>query len=138
MYVKVRIPIDASVPLLCVPLSAVRPRGEVWVVREGRLAIVPVEVARKENDMALLRMTHEGLQAGERVITSPLAAVETGMPVRDLTAAAASRVTAGALVKVPDDTKNTDGTKGADGNGNLRTDANHAAEGARQTTEGQQ
>jgi multidrug efflux pump subunit AcrA (membrane-fusion protein) len=87
MYVKVRIPIDASVPLLRVPLAAVRPRGEVWLVREDRLAVVPVEVARKENDRALLRVTREGPQVGEHVITSPLAAVEAGMPVCDLTAA---------------------------------------------------
>jgi hypothetical protein len=87
MYVKVRIPINASVPLLRVPLTAVRPRGEVWLVREDRLAIVPVEVARNENDWAHLRVTREGPQVGEHVITSPLAAVEAGMPVCDLTAA---------------------------------------------------
>ncbi len=84
MYVKVRIPIDSPLPLMKVPLPAIRPGGEVWVVRDSQLAILPAEVARMDRETALLRTKPDGPQIGERVITSPLAAVENGMAIEDL------------------------------------------------------
>ncbi|MBX3436481.1 MAG: biotin/lipoyl-binding protein [Planctomycetaceae bacterium] len=84
MYVKVRIPIETPIPMLRVPLTALQPGGIVWVVRDGQLAIVPAKVARQERETALLQVTSDGPQAGERVVTSPLAAVENGMPVREV------------------------------------------------------
>ncbi len=84
MYVKVRIPIDSPLPMLKIPLPAVRPNDEVWVIRDGTLAILPVEVARIEGDSALLTVKQDGLRPGERIITSPLAAVEDGMAVKDV------------------------------------------------------
>jgi len=92
MYVDVRIPIETPVPMLRVPLTALRPGGELWVVRDGHLDIVSVDVARKEGDAALLRMSTEGPQVGERVVTSPLAAVEDGMAVRDMSTEDAASV----------------------------------------------
>lgn len=84
MYVKVRIPIDVPLPLLRVPLTALQPGEEVWVIRNEKLAVVPVRTARKDRHHAWLSVSKDGPQAGERVVTSPLAAVVDGMPVRDL------------------------------------------------------
>jgi multidrug efflux pump subunit AcrA (membrane-fusion protein) len=81
MYVTVRIPIKAPIPLLRVPLVGLRPGGEVWVVREGKLVIVPAQLARIDGESALLRGGTTGLQAGDRVVVSPLAAFQSGMEV---------------------------------------------------------
>ncbi|MEZ6050983.1 MAG: HlyD family efflux transporter periplasmic adaptor subunit [Planctomycetaceae bacterium] len=84
MYVKVRIPVASPVPMLKVPLPAIRPNDEVWVVQDGTLHVMTVDVARFEGNSVLLIAKPAGLQAGDRVITSPLAAVEEGMSVEDL------------------------------------------------------
>ncbi len=84
MYVKVRIPIETTVPMLRVPMTALHPGGEIWVVRDGKLTVARVDVARKEGETVLLLATADGPRAGERVITSPLAAVEEGMPVKEV------------------------------------------------------
>lgn len=81
MYVTVRIPIDSPVPLLKLPTEAVRPGEQLWVVRDGRVVIVPTSLVRVEGDVALVRQTGSALQAGDRVIISPLAAVADGMAV---------------------------------------------------------
>ncbi|MGD9853506.1 MAG: efflux RND transporter periplasmic adaptor subunit, partial [Planctomycetaceae bacterium] len=87
MYVKVRIPIDTPIPMLRIPLTGLRPGGKVWIARDEKLAIVPVEVARKDGKTALLLVKPGGPRPDDLVITSPLAAVEEGLPVRDIGAA---------------------------------------------------
>jgi multidrug efflux pump subunit AcrA (membrane-fusion protein) len=85
MYVDIEIPIAAPVPLLELPLEAIRPGNSgrnVWVIREGVLNIVPVEVARVERAHALIHATRAELQVGDLVVVSPLASVTDGMQVR--------------------------------------------------------
>jgi multidrug efflux pump subunit AcrA (membrane-fusion protein) len=86
MYVKVRIPIVSPVPLVQVPLRAVQPGGEVWTVREGTLGIEPVEVARIQDEVALLRLRENGLRPGDQVVVSPLAGPVPGMTVEAIDA----------------------------------------------------
>lgn len=89
MYVDIEIPILTRAPLLKLPLDAVRPGEaagsgrEVWVVRDGKLSIVNVEVARIEPDYALIYARKSGLRAADRVIVSPLASVSDGLQVRE-------------------------------------------------------
>lgn len=84
MYVKVRIPIDSPLPLLEIPIESLRPGGEVWVVKDGALSILQADVARVADEVALLRFTSNGPQPGDRIITSPVAAVKDGLPINDI------------------------------------------------------
>lgn len=89
MYVELRIPITVPVPLVKVPLAAVRPGSsakaarQVWVRRDRELRIRTVEVARLEAGFALIHAASGGVQPGDRVVVSPLASVRDGMPVRE-------------------------------------------------------
>jgi hypothetical protein len=81
MYVTVRIPIDSPVQLLQVPAESIRPGGQIWVVRDGKLKIVSISLVRVDGDLALVRQDEETLKAQDVVIVSPLASVTDGMPV---------------------------------------------------------
>lgn len=84
MYVDVRIPVQSPAQLLRLPSEAVRPGGQVWTVRDGKLQIMTADVARTEDRYALIRQDTTGLTVGDRVIVSPLASVSKGMDVNDL------------------------------------------------------
>ena len=81
MYVTVRIPIDSPVPLLQVPAESIRPGGQLWVVRDGKLKVVSISLVRVDGDLALVRQDEQTLKARDVVIVSPLASVTDGMPV---------------------------------------------------------
>ncbi len=81
MYVTVRIPIDSPVPLLQVPAESIRPGGQLWVVREGKLKVISISLVRVDGDLALVRQDEQTLKAQDVVIVSPLASVTDGMPV---------------------------------------------------------
>jgi len=83
MYVTVRIPLAASTPLLRMPIEAVRPGGDVWVVRNGVLHIRNVSVAQSLNEEVLIRANETDLVAGEAVVVTPLVAARDGMEVRE-------------------------------------------------------
>ncbi|MEZ6059274.1 MAG: HlyD family efflux transporter periplasmic adaptor subunit [Planctomycetaceae bacterium] len=90
MFVTVRIPVTSPVPLLQIPVEAVRPGGHVWAVRDGLLEILSVSVAETIGDVAVVRSADTGLQPGDRVIVSPLASVANGMAVSENDADAAT------------------------------------------------
>lgn len=82
MYVTVRVPISSSYELLRVPTEAVRPGGDVWVVRDGVLHIREVTVSRSTEDHALIRADETDMTASDEVVISPLVAAKDGMQVR--------------------------------------------------------
>ncbi|WP_166825116.1 efflux RND transporter periplasmic adaptor subunit [Thalassoroseus pseudoceratinae] len=84
MYVTVRIPITSPLPLLKLPITAYRPGGFVWVVRDGKLHILKVQLARTSEDFVLVEQRENGLQDGDAVVVSPLASVTEGLPVKIL------------------------------------------------------
>ncbi|MCA9086176.1 MAG: biotin/lipoyl-binding protein, partial [Planctomycetaceae bacterium] len=84
MYVTIRIPVESPIPLVQVPLESVRPGGQLWMCRDGKLDVVNTTVATVHKLSALIRSDLGGVQPGERVVTSPLASVQTGMPLIDL------------------------------------------------------
>lgn len=84
MFVTVRIPVESPLPLLHLPLEAVRPGGQIWVMRDGKLKTLEVSLAHVEDEMALIRKDGSGLIEGDRVIVSPLASVRDGMSVKEL------------------------------------------------------
>jgi multidrug efflux pump subunit AcrA (membrane-fusion protein) len=82
MFVTVRIPIEAPVPLFRVPPEALRPGGTIWLVRGGRLLVVNVSLLQMLQNDAIVHQLDQPLVDGDRVIVSPLAAIQDGMAVR--------------------------------------------------------
>mgnify|MGYP002629677951 CR=1 FL=1 len=81
MYVTVRIPIKSPIPLLQVPAESVRPGEQLWIVRDGKLHVTSVTLVRVDGESALVRPEGGLLIVGDKVIISPLASVNDGMPV---------------------------------------------------------
>ena len=63
-----------------VPSTALRPGNEVWLVRDGKLKIVPVRVLQRTDDSAFV--TTPELAKGGLLVTSNLAAAIDGLEVR--------------------------------------------------------
>ena len=82
MFVTVRIPIDAPVELFQIPAEALRPGGTIWIVRGGRLQVVNVSLVQMQESEAIVHQLQQPLAAGDRVIISPLAAIQDGMSVQ--------------------------------------------------------
>lgn len=81
MYVTVRIPIHAPVPLYRIPAEAIRPGQQVWIVRDGRLRVVSVSMVQMLQDFALVHAIETPLSDGDQAVVSPLASIQDGMPV---------------------------------------------------------
>jgi hypothetical protein len=81
MYVTVRFPIESPLPLLQIPIEAVRPGGQIWIARKNMLRILEASLAQTYEHFALVRRDGSGFQEGDRVIVSPLTSVQNGMVV---------------------------------------------------------
>jgi RND family efflux transporter MFP subunit len=63
-----------------IPVQHLRPGNEIWVVRGGKLSILPVRVIQRTDDFAYV--TTPSLAQGGLLVTSPLRAPVDGMAVR--------------------------------------------------------
>lgn len=99
MYVNVRIPVRSPVPILKVPIEAVRPGGQVWVKQDSEVRIRTVSVAHTDAGHAFVRQLDSGLAEGDRVIISPLPSVWEGMKVRE--AGATAEPAGGSTIDAP-------------------------------------
>ncbi len=81
MYVKTLIPIRPPEALLAIPMRAVRPGGEVWIVRDGKILVRKIDVVRMVAETALVKPHPDGLTDGDSVVTSPLSSVRDGLEV---------------------------------------------------------
>ncbi|MEL7729168.1 HlyD family efflux transporter periplasmic adaptor subunit [Citromicrobium bathyomarinum] len=79
-FVDARMTGEASVPFARIPIRALRPGNQVWVVRDGRLRILPVRVIQRTDEVAYV--TTPSLAVGGRIVTSNLRAPTDGMRVR--------------------------------------------------------
>jgi hypothetical protein len=52
-------------------------------MRDGKLKIQPIKIARRTKELVLIHSDEGGIQAGDRVITSPLAVAEDGMDLQE-------------------------------------------------------
>lgn len=89
MFVTVRARVKPNAPLLEIPNEAYRAGEAVWVVRDGKLHVATVKMARREADRVLVysspQTSSDGLHPGDKIITSPLALVQEGMTLREVT-----------------------------------------------------
>lgn len=83
MFVRLRIHARPDATLVRVPEEAIRPGGKVWVVRDQRLHIAPVEVAAVVDGNAIIDAEASHLAVGDRVVVTPLAIAQEGMIVAD-------------------------------------------------------
>ena len=79
-FVEARITGDTSVPFAQIPIEALRPGNLVWVVRDGRLRILPVRVIQRTDEIAYV--TTPSLAAGGAIVTSNVRTPTDGMRVR--------------------------------------------------------
>lgn len=80
MFVEVKVHVDSVTPFVSIPEEALRPSGEVWLMRSGRLVVLtprPVQVV----DGRVVFDGGSGLEPGDRVITSQLTHPRDGMEV---------------------------------------------------------
>ncbi len=98
-YVKLQFRVRPQVRLWEIPEAALKPGNELWVVRNGRLRILPAPVARIEGARVLLWRSRCDLREGDLLVTSPLPAAFDGLPVR--VADDALRQTSGATAPRP-------------------------------------
>jgi multidrug efflux pump subunit AcrA (membrane-fusion protein) len=82
MFVTVHIDVPSSQPLLQVPLVALRPGNQVWVVRDDHLYTVDVKVAQAAGERLLLFAGLSDVTANDQLVVSPLAMAIDGMQVR--------------------------------------------------------
>lgn len=80
-FVDARITGEVPVPFARIPIDALRPGNEIWVVRDGVLRILPVRVIQRTDEIAYV--TTPNLAAGGQIVTSNLRAPTDGMRVRN-------------------------------------------------------
>jgi len=79
MFVDVRVQVDVPQPLVAVPHEALRPSGELFVMREGRLAIVRPRPFHAGGGVVVFEEGEAGLLPTDRIVTSQLSGPREGM-----------------------------------------------------------
>ena len=87
-FVEATITGASEQPYASIPIEALRPDNEVWIVRDGKLSIVPVHVIQRDDRNAYIGAAELG-DAGQ-VVTSALRTPVEGMAVRTQSDGAAS------------------------------------------------
>lgn len=86
MFVTVTARVKPHAPLLELPADAVRSGNVTWVMRDDKLHIQTVQIARRLPDQrVLVYMSEDGLRPGDRVVTTPMAMVREGMSLTEQT-----------------------------------------------------
>jgi hypothetical protein len=73
--------VDSTEPLVSIPEDGVRPSGEVWVMRDGRLVVLRPRPVQASAGRVFFAAGTSGLEAGDRVITSQISHPHDGMAV---------------------------------------------------------
>ncbi|WP_043316029.1 efflux RND transporter periplasmic adaptor subunit [Microbulbifer sp. HZ11] len=76
---RVQITGQAAGQQVRIPLTALQDGNRVWVVRDGKIHIQSVQLSHYDDEFAIL---DSGLRGGELLVTTRLASVTEGMPVR--------------------------------------------------------
>ncbi|MFM8578233.1 MAG: efflux RND transporter periplasmic adaptor subunit [Planctomycetaceae bacterium] len=84
MFVQVWLHVDVTQPLVSVPQEAVRPTGDLFVMRDGRLRVMPVKPFHVVDDRIFYDMQESGIVAGDRVVVSQLSNPRDGMEIREI------------------------------------------------------
>jgi multidrug efflux pump subunit AcrA (membrane-fusion protein) len=83
MFVQVEVLVEAPQQLVSVPADAVRPSGDIWLIRNNELVIVRPTRVHATDDAVLYAAEDAGIVAGDKVIVSQLANPYAGMAVEE-------------------------------------------------------
>lgn len=83
MFVQVRVHVDDGGELVSIPEEAQRPSGDVWVMRDGRLAIVRPRPLAVRQGRVVFDAQESGLLPGDRVVVSQLVHARDGMAIAE-------------------------------------------------------
>jgi multidrug efflux pump subunit AcrA (membrane-fusion protein) len=103
MYVSVHIHAAPDATFVKVPESAIQPGKRAWRVRDGRLERIdglPLVRYEEQDDPEhghrgywLVPSAESGIGVGDRLVTTPIAGMREGMPIREQTETAADEAT---------------------------------------------
>ena len=79
MFVDVRVQVEVPEPLIAVPQEAVRPSGEMFVLRDDKLAIVRTRPFHSGGGLVVFKEAESGLLPTDRIVTSQLSNPREGM-----------------------------------------------------------
>lgn len=81
MFVKVKLHCEPRATLLSVPEAVVRPGKNVWVMRDEKLHIEPIRIARIEGGKAFFNLAQSRVAASDKVISSPVPNARDGIAI---------------------------------------------------------
>jgi len=79
MFVEVWLQVDVPMPLVSVPEEAVRPSGEVFVMRDGRLIVLHPRPFHAAAGRVAFDQEESGFEPSDRIVVSQLANPRAGM-----------------------------------------------------------
>lgn len=82
MFVELKILCRPRTPLVSLPEEAVRPGKELWLVRDGKLDFVKVQLAGIQDGKAIIDNGNGELREGEQAVVGTLAYAYEGMVVK--------------------------------------------------------
>jgi len=83
MFVQVEVQVEAARKLVAVPIDAVRPSGDIWLIRKNELVIVRPPRVHATDDAVLYAAEDSGIVAGDRVVVSQLTNPYEGMAIEE-------------------------------------------------------
>ena len=83
MFVEVWLHVDVEQPLLSVPQESVRPTGDLFVMRDGRLTILRPRPFHAASGRIAFDEQESGLLAGDRVVVSQISNPREGMELTE-------------------------------------------------------
>lgn len=83
MFVEIVLHVETPQELVSVPQEAVRPSGDVMLVRDGRLVVLQPKAFHTTGPRVLFDAAESGIQPGERVVVSQIANPREGMELAE-------------------------------------------------------
>ena len=83
MFVQVEVLVEAARKLVAVPVDAVRPSGDIWLMRNEELVILRPTRVHANDQVVLYAAEDSGILPGDKVVVSQLANPYDGMAIRE-------------------------------------------------------
>lgn len=83
MFVQVEVLVEAARTLVAVPVDAVRPSGDIWLMRNEELVILRPTRVHSNDEGVLYTAEDSGILPGDKVVVSQLANPYEGMAIRE-------------------------------------------------------
>ena len=81
MFVKAKLHCSPKRSLAVIPESVLRPGKQVWLIRDNKLAMETIRIARIEDGQAFIDLTDSSLRIGDQIVSSPVPGARNGLAV---------------------------------------------------------